>query len=302
MNCFVAQIDLRIASKLETELREKGFEISRPPYTLFSAKKSGISCTLYASGKLTVQGKDKDDFIRYYLEPEILHTFTYAAKDEAPPLLLDKTARIGVDEAGKGDFFGPLCIAAVYADEEAIQKLSELGVRDSKTMSDSTIRKLAPQIKRLCLHKIIALFPQKYNQLYASFHNLNSLLAWGHATAIEDLVARSSCRKVIIDQFADERVVENALKRKGLEVDLTQRHRGEEDLVVATASMLARAAFVEGIDALSREMGISLPKGAANHVTEVGKELFARGGMEALEKAAKLHFKTTQQIIPNRNS
>ncbi len=302
MNCFVAQIDTRIATKLENELREKGFEISRPPHTIFSAKKSGISCTLYQSGKLTVQGKDKDDFIQYYLEPEVLHTFTYKTEDEGKSALLDTTARIGVDEAGKGDFFGPLCVAAVYADEEAIQKLAKLGVRDSKTMGDNTIRKLAPQIKSLCPHKIIALFPQKYNQLYASFHNLNSLLAWGHATAIEDLVIRTSCRKVIIDQFADERVVDNALKRKELKVDLTQRHRGEEDLVVAAASMLARAAFVEGMDALSREMGLSLPKGAANHVTEVGKELFARGGMEALEKAAKLHFKTTQQIVANKNS
>lgn len=118
MNTFVATIDLALAAKLQTDLREQGFELTKPPYTIFSAQKQGISCTLYTSGKITVQGKGKDDFIAYYLEPEILKSLAYTYPESG----VDMTPHIGVDEAGKGDFFGPLCIAGVQADEEGIKK------------------------------------------------------------------------------------------------------------------------------------------------------------------------------------
>src|SRR5580693_626798 len=109
MNTFVATIDLALADKLREDLVGQGFELTKPPYTLFSAQKTGVSCTLYTSGKLTVQGKGKDEFIAFYLEPEILKKLAYTH----PELGVDMTARIGIDEAGKGDFFGPLCIAGV---------------------------------------------------------------------------------------------------------------------------------------------------------------------------------------------
>ncbi|MBS0629989.1 MAG: ribonuclease HIII [Verrucomicrobia bacterium] len=293
MNTFVTTIDLALAEKLRRDLVDQGFELSKPPYTIFSAKKQGVSCTLYTSGKLTVQGKQKEEFLTFYLEPEILKELSFTN----PQKNLDLRPRIGIDEAGKGDFFGPLCVAGVYADEAGVQKLAELGVRDSKTMQDKAIIALASKIRSHFPHSIVRLYPIKYNELYDKFKNLNHLLAWGHATAIEELVQSTGCRNVIIDQFASEHVVENALRRKALEVDLSQRHRGEEDLVVAAASILARAAFVDGIDQLGKMIEITLPKGASSIVVKTGRQIVGKHGKEILKKVAKLHFKTTTEVL-----
>lgn len=291
--CFVAQIDLRLQDKLREDLLDQGFQLSTPPYTLFSAKKNGISCTLYISGKLTVQGKGKDEFITFYLEPEILGNLSYSH----PETSTDLTPRIGIDEAGKGDYFGPLCIAGVQANESQIKELLTLGVRDSKRINDTSIKNLSQKIKQKVAYTIVRLTPNKYNDLYNSFHNLNRLLAWSHATAIEDLVEKTGCKTVTIDQFADESVVIVALRKKKLDVSLTQRHRGEEDVVVAAASILARAAFLEGLEDLSTHVSMTLPKGAAAHVIKAAKEIVAKHGEEVLKVVAKLHFKMTHEIL-----
>lgn len=293
MNTFVAQIDLSLASKLQTDLEEQGFELTKPPYTIFSAQKQGVSCTLYTSGKITVQGKAKDDFIAYYLEPEILKSLAYTY----PETGVDMTPHIGIDEAGKGDFFGPLCIAGVQADEDGIRKLLEFGVKDSKRMSDTTIQKIAAKIRPAFAHSIVRIYPLKYNELYGKFQNLNRLLAWGHATAISELVEKTGCKEALIDQFANESLVENALKKKDLAINLKQRPRAEEDPVVAAASILARAAFVDGIDNLGKEAGIELPKGASDKVVDVGRKLVDKLGKDQLGKFAKLHFKTTNDVL-----
>ena len=174
MNTFVATIDLSLAPKLESDLQGQGFEMTKPPYTLFSAQKSGVSCILYTSGKITVQGKQKDDFIAFYLEPEILQSVAYTYPEEN----VDMTPRIGVDEAGKGDFFGPLCIAGVQASKEGISRLLKMGVKDSKKLGDKAIIAMAAKIRPEFPHTIIRIFPEKYNEMYASFKNLNRLLAW----------------------------------------------------------------------------------------------------------------------------
>lgn len=290
---FVQTIDLKHAGKLKADLIEQNFELSTPPYTLFSAKKKGISCTLYLSGKLTVQGKEMSAFIEFYLEPNFLGTFTHTYQT----LEIDQTARIGIDESGKGDFFGPLCIAGVYADGTNISKLQAIGVKDSKLLNDKSILRVAQDIRKAFVHHIVRINPLKYNELYAQFKNLNHLLAWGHATAIEALVQRTACRQVIIDQFASEDTVIRALKRKKLEIELTQRHRGESDLVVAAASILAREAFLRGLQNLSEEYGLLLPKGASQLTIKAGKSYVHKFGQEALGKVAKLHFKTTGQVI-----
>ncbi len=293
MNTFVATIDLSLAEKLKADLENQGFELTTPPYTIFSALKKGVSCTLYTSGKLTVQGKGKDDFISFYLEPEILQSLSYSY----PEVGIEMTERIGIDEAGKGDFFGPLCIAGVHANEEGIKALISMQVRDSKRMSDKSVLSLSKKIKDRLQHSIVRLPPRKYNELYSSFHNLNQLLAWGHATAIGELVQKTSCTNVIIDQFASESLVENALKRKNITTKLVQRHRAEDDPVVAAASILARSAFLEGLDHLSAQVGMPLPKGASSAVIEAGKKLVAKNGKEILESVAKLHFKTYSDIF-----
>jgi ribonuclease HIII len=292
-NCFVATIDLSLADKMRADLLEQGFDLSTPQHTVFAAQKKGVSCTLYQSGKLTVQGKGKDDFIAFYLEPEILKTLTYSY----PENQLDLTPHIGIDEAGKGDFFGPLCIAGVQAGADKIKELVSLGVRDSKRMSDQTVRNLSKKIKADFPHSIVRISPEKYNQLYERFHNLNRLLAWGHATAIAELFEKTGCSEVLIDQFASEDLVKNALAQKKLNLHLTQRTHAEADPVVAAASILARAAFLEGLDHLSREVGHPLPKGASAKVLEAGKALVKSHGEIIFTKVAKLHFKTKNDIL-----
>jgi len=295
---FVATIDLALADKMLADLKNQGFAITVPAYTVFSAKKPGISCTLYQSGKLMVQGKEMAQFIEFYLEPEILQSFTFSH----PTAGLDLTPRIGIDESGKGDFFGPLCVAGVFAEGESIAALKSLGVRDSKSLSDKQIHDIAAKIRASYAYHVVKINPTKYNEIYTQFKNLNRLLAWGHATTIEELVNKTKCRQVIIDQFADEHVVETALKRKNLKVSLTQRHRGEEDLVVAAASILARDAFVDGIARLGRDFGIVLPKGASAATIAAGRKFLEKHGQEKLPAVCKLHFKTLDAILTkNKN-
>ncbi|MBA2367922.1 MAG: ribonuclease HIII [Candidatus Protochlamydia sp.] len=290
---FVATIDMKLGDKLLKDLVQQGFTITTPAHTRFSANQKGISCTLYLSGKLVVQGKDSAHFIEFYLEPEILGTFTFAHPLAGKQL----TPHIGIDESGKGDFFGPLCIAGVFVNAGQFEKLTALGIKDSKTINDKMILKLGAQIKSSCAYHIVRINPPKYNEIYASFKNLNRLLAWGHATAIEKLVLQTGCKEVIVDQFADPSVVLLALKRKNLEIQLTQRHRAEDDLAVAAASILARQAFLEGLDLLGKELQIPLPKGCSAATKSTGKKILDLLGIEKLLSVCKQHFKTLDAIL-----
>ncbi|MBI5345533.1 MAG: ribonuclease HIII [Chlamydiae bacterium] len=289
---FSTKIDIKLADELKNDLKEQGFKFSKPPYTLFAAEKKGIVCILYESGSLVVQGKEKDEFIEFYLEPKILKTFNYTH----PEANLNLTPHIGVDEAGKGDFFGPLCIAGLYADGEGIKKLLSMGVKDSKKLSDSTSLKIAKNLNADFAISVVRIFPEKYNELYLKFKNLNHLLGWGHATVITNLVEKTGCKYAIIDQFASKSVVESAVKRKKLTINLEQRTKAEEDLVVAGASILARASFVLGLEEMGKKYNFTFPKGASSAVVESAKKFTAQFGQESLEKVAKIHFKTTEQV------
>ncbi len=296
---YVKSIDTALAPQMIKDLLSQGFTLSTPMHTIFSAKKPGISCTLYKSGKLTVQGKEMASLIEFYLEPHILKEFSYsyAAEQEATPGSLDSKGRIGIDESGKGDFFGPLCVAGVFAEGEQVYKLKKMGVKDSKTLSPSAIHQIAQKIREECQYHIVKIGPEKYNQLMESFQNLNKLLAWGHATAIEQMMQKTGCQSVIIDQFANEHVVLTALKKKQLTPDLTQRHRGEEDIVVAAASILARDTFVTEMAILEKQYNQTFPKGCSRQTIEAGRTLIRNWGRETLHKVAKLHFKTLDEIL-----
>ena len=295
---FVTTLDKSLSTKLRDDLVEQGFTLTTPEHTIFQAKKPGISCTLYTSMKLTVQGKNKQEFIEFYLEPEILKAPLYTYKNELLLESLDKRARIGVDESGKGDYFGPLCVAGVFADEKTFPILLKLGVRDSKTITDPEIRRLAKEIVAAVPNYIIRLRPHKYNELYASFKNLNSLLAWCHASVIEHLAKYTKPEVAIIDQFAHPYVVERALFKKKVTLHVEQRVRGEADIVVAAASILARWAFIDGLAQLEKEFNATLPKGASHAVQAAAQKLVAEQGVDALGNVAKLHFSTTKKISP----
>ncbi|MFA6118786.1 MAG: ribonuclease HIII [Parachlamydiales bacterium] len=292
---FSTKIDINLAPKLQKDLEDQGFAISHPEYTIFFAKKTGINCILYKSGALIVQGKNKNEFIEFYLEPEILKKFNFTN----PEAFVSMVSRIGVDEAGKGDFFGPLSIGGVYADEAGIKKLISLNIRDSKKIADKTILSLAKILKENFSIAIVRIFPEKYNELYLKFKNLNRLLAWGHAAVISQLVEKTKCKEVIIDQFADKHVVENAVSKINLKIHLEQRTKAEEDPVVAAASIVARAGFLKGLEEMSEKHNFQFPKGASKMVIETGKKFIEKNGSDSLEKVAKIHFKTSEKIINN---
>jgi ribonuclease HIII len=208
--------------------------------------------------------------------------------------------RIGIDESGKGDYFGPLVIAAVFVDATTQGELRLMQVRDSKKISDGRILEMAPDIKTICPHSVIAIGPQKYNELYAKIRNLNRLLAWGHAKALETLLERVTCERAISDQFGNERLILNVLQEKGRKIVLEQRTKAESDLAVAAASILARAEFLLRLKRLSSEVGTTLPKGASPAVELAAKMVIKKHGQERLGTVAKLHFKTTQAVLGNQ--
>lgn len=210
---------------------------------------------------------------------------------------LSSLNRIGIDESGKGDYFGPLVIAAVFVTPAVEPELALIQVRDSKKISDGRILEMAPDIRLACPHSIVAIGPQRYNELYAKIKNLNRLLAWGHARALENLLQQVDCDLAIADQFGDERLILTALQEKGKQIRLVQRTKAESDLAVAAASILARAEFLLRLRRLSEEMNTTLPKGASSAVVLAGRMVVRKYGRDRLGTVAKLHFKTTTQVL-----
>lgn len=209
----------------------------------------------------------------------------------------DGKGHIGTDESGKGDFFGPLVTAGVFCPEGQEEVFRELGVRDSKRITDKKIKELAERIIPNYPHSVVAIGPEKYNQLYAKFRNLNRLLAWAHARVIENILEDIPCGRAVTDKFGDASLVTGALLKKGRSIELIQITGGESDMAVAAASILARAEFVRRMSLLSREAGFELPKGAAPRVEEAGVKLIEMHGTQALGKYAKIHFKTAQRVL-----
>jgi len=205
--------------------------------------------------------------------------------------------RIGIDESGKGDYFGSLVIAAVLVTPPDEPDLRLIQVRDSKRISDGRILEMAPDIRQVCRHSVVAIGPKRYNELYEKIKNLNRLLAWGHARALENILAQTECTLAISDQFGDERFILNALLEKGKSIQLIQRPKAEDDLAVAAASILARAEFLTRLKKLSDEIGIALPKGASPAVEIAARTIVRKLGRAGLEGVAKLHFKTTQAVL-----
>ena len=202
---------------------------------------------------------------------------------------------IGVDESGKGDFFGPLVIAACYVGPEHLAELE--GVKDSKKLTDPVSLRLAGKIRATCPHAIVAIGPTKYNELYAKFRNLNKMLAWGHARAIENVLEQAPAELVISDQFADPAGLKRALFEKGRTINLQSMVRAEADIAVACASVLARAEFLTRLKRLGEEVGMELPKGASDIVLRAGAKLVQTQGAERLQHVAKTHFKTYANVL-----
>jgi ribonuclease HIII len=222
----------------------------------------------------------------------------------APP---ETEPHIGTDEAGKGDFFGPLVTAGVYVDERAAQLLRALGVRDSKLVGDRELRVLASNIRDAVDEEkraVISVAPKRYNELYKQMRsegkNLNTLLAWTHTRVIEDLIRHGLRPKFILsDQFGDKGYIESRLlvdtRLSG--VPVIQMHRAEADVAVAAASILARDAFLRWIEQTGKALGLTVPKGASPKVIETGRLLVSRLGADGLKDYAKVSFKTMEKVL-----
>jgi len=274
--------------------------MSEKQYALYSARKGKLNVIVYEKGpKVLIQGKETEEFIQFILEPEILGEALLGYEEERDPEMFEP--HFGIDESGKGDYFGPLVVAGVYTDKDVTRKLMNAEVMDSKRISSAKrINELSENILKTSglYASVVVLSPSKYNDLYEKFGNLNKLLAWGHASVIEDLHKQvPSCQRALSDQFAKSYVLENALKKTVVNIQLDQRTKGESDIAVAAASIIARQRFVRWIAEASRKGDVEMPLGAGQAVQESARQIVQQHGGEILRKIAKLHFKTTSQVL-----
>jgi ribonuclease HIII len=278
-----------------------------------SRGRSNATIVLYASGKCVIQGTAPAwEDARSAAESVTTNIGGLSKPPNSPKAPGtsskndDSEPHIGTDEAGKGDYFGPLVSAAVYVNQESAPKLRQIGVRDSKTIADPTIRELAEKIRRMpgvrCA--VTPINPRKYNELYEAFRkegkNLNSLLAWGHGRSIETLLnalgnESSGPKFVIVDQFADKHYVEQRTRKAGIPV--YQHPKAEADIAVAAASILARDGFLKWLERMSQRTQIALPKGASPAVIAAAKQFVRKWGAKWLGEVAKLHFRTTSEVL-----
>ena len=298
-NSMVYTLTAEQAAQLKDILEQRNWEMSVIPYSIFKAAGEKVSVVAYESGKLVVQGKNAQDFIEFILEPEILHTFGTLLPPE--PSAEDLSPHGGIDESGKGDFFGPLVIAGVCVDEKTASSLRQIGVCDSKLVTSSKkIFSLAEEIRKAAEGRfnIVLLRPETYNRLYSNIGNLNRLLAWGHARTIENLLDLvPDCPRMLSDKFGDESLIRRALMEKGRRIVLDQKVRAESDVAVAAASILARDYFLRQMNKLSETLGVELPRGGGPQVKIIGRQLLEKHGPGVFESCAKLHFKTYTELL-----
>jgi ribonuclease HIII len=302
LNSYTHPLTAEQAAKLRALVDDLGFIFAARPYTIFFAQKEKLSVAVYEKGpKVLLQGKGLEEFVQFQLEPKILGEAKLGYEEVHSPEMFEP--HFGVDESGKGDFFGPLVIAGVYVDRGIARKFIEAGVQDSKRIgSDARIRALAEAIRKThgALIEMVTIGPEKYNQLYEKFGNLNSLLGWGHARVIENLLARKpTCPRALSDKFADARVIERALLQHGKTITVEQRTKAESDPAVAAASIIAREAFIDWLDRKGKELGKKLGRGVSATVKESAKELVKRHGVGILREVAKVHFRTAHEIAPD---
>ncbi len=275
MTSYTHALTQQQVGKLRALLEESGFEFAPKEWTIFFAQKNKLSVAVYEKGpKVLVQGKGFEEFVQFELEPKVLGEAKLGYEEVHSPEMFEP--HFGVDESGKGDFFGPLVISGVYVDRGIARKLLDAGVVDSKRISsDARIRALADTIRKISLGMVetVLIGPAKYNELYEKFGNLNRLLGWGHARVIENLLAKKpACPRSLSDQFADARVINASLLKHGRKI---------------------------GLERKSKELGMRLERGVSQSVKEAARKLVEMNGPGALREVAKVHFRTAHEIAPN---
>lgn len=295
---YTIKLDDAQMDKLAERLEEDGsgawlhYDVA---YSLFAFKGEKVNVVGYQSGKLVVSGKNTEDFVRDILEAEITGEAKLGYDEVHNPEWF--TLHAGCDESGKGDLFGPLVTACVVADGNMVRDWLELGVADSKKLTDSSILKLDKEIRKtkgVVIKTAFARMP-KYNELYNKFdRNLNKLLAWYHGKSLTQALDERPAPWGLLDQFTKQKLVD-AYVRERKDFKLVSRTKAESDPVVAAASIIARAVYVREMKRLSDEVGEALVKGASGRVLAQAKKIVEEKGADALKNFAKMHFKTAYE-------
>jgi ribonuclease HIII len=300
LSTYTIKLDDAQMGKLENALKSRGWTPFSVPYARFAYRGSNVNVTAYGKrGIIVVAGKGTEEFVTNILEPEITQTARLGYDEVLHPDWFESHA--GLDESGKGDFFGPIITATVVADKPAIEAWIKAGVKDSKRLVDTQIIKLDGMI-RATPNVVVEVFPwkmPKYNDLMSRpTANVNRLLGWQHAKTLVAALAKKRVPWGLLDQFSEQPLVQNELKKHNLEnFELRMRTKAEEDPVVAAASIAARAEYVRQMADLSREFGGKLQKGASAAVKDQAKEIINKFGAAALGNFAKLHFRTAYEVV-----
>jgi ribonuclease HIII len=298
---YTVKLDAAQLAKLRGILEARGWTPFEVAYTHFAfrADHLKVNVSAYTSGKVVVAGKGTEDFVRDVIEPEVTGAAKLGYDDVLHPDWFE--AHAGLDESGKGDFFGPVIAATVIADRTAIEGWIKAGVKDSKKIAEPQIMKLDAIIRatRGVVVRTCFCGMPKYNELMARpGANLNRLLAWQHATALDQALAEKRVPWGLLDQFSEQPLAQRELAKKGVkDFDLRMRTKAEEDPVVAAASVVARAEFVRQMHLLSQRFGEKLQKGASAAVKVQGAKIIEKFGARALGDFAKLHFRTAYEVV-----
>ncbi len=307
-------ISFKVSDKTKEEMI-KHFEYLKrdktPAYAIFQADEEDTVVTLYESGKVVFQGVSADVDANYWKETEKILTGSYPEekekkKKEEPEDNTDYyfISSIGSDEVGKGDYFGPIVVTASYVNKSDIPFLEELGVKDSKKITDEKILKITPSIIKKIPHETIILNNIEFNDMVKKGYNINKINSILHNRAILGLLKKDnySYDMVVMDQFTPARNYFGYLKDTGDNIfrKITFTTKAEDKcLSVACSSIISRYVFMKEMDRISKELDKVLPLGAGIMVDEAGKDLVNKYGKEVLEKYAKINYKNTEKILNN---
>ena len=298
-NSYTFVLNSEQQEALKIMLQMGNYRPKQVPHTIIAVEADHCNVSLYKSGKCLIQGRGAEDFVIFFMEPNVLQNASLGYEEGLNPVLT--TPHMGIDESGKGDYFGALVACAAYVNQDIAKKMNEIGVKDCKKLTDKAVLFIGSKIRGLLgpnRYKIVSIGPETYNRLYAKMHNVNTLLAWAHARCIENLMDTvPDCPRAVADQFGAKHVIERALMKKGRSIELEQRHKAESDIAVAAASVLAREAFLRGLQTMGKAFDFEPHKGASEMVKADAVALVKRSGPDILLKTSKCHFQTTDKVL-----
>jgi ribonuclease HIII len=290
---LVFELDPRGGKLLGDALAAAGFRFGPLAHAQWQARGEGVVASLYRSGKLVVQGRELEAFRARFLGGSQLAGSAVDLSDLPPAV-----GALGSDEAGKGDTFGPLCVAAVAVDAQAAAELTAAGVADSKTLTDPRVLALAAHFAERVPHEQRVLPPADYHAAWiAAGRNVNRLLTRLHVECLVALRERTGFKVAVVDRFATDSPVSAELAKRAPGLRVIEVPRAERHLATAAASVLARAAFLDGLAALAQHWATDLPAGSGTPVGPALRRFTEIHGRDALGQVAKLHFQNVQRFL-----